>query len=86
MILQSILIRLMQNLVFCIASDPESFNTLIYFNKQELKFLIVKLFWKAFMNIAISSCLNTSVCSLRVLGLGKRGTDDCLEQFLRTVL
>lgn len=70
MISYSILIRLMQKLVFYNANDPENLN-LIYFNRQDLKFL-VNFLGKALVNIVICSYLNPSLF-IRVFGSGKRG-------------
>lgn len=60
----------MQNLVFYNANDPESFN-IIYFNRQDLKFLVVKLFLEGLVNIVIYSYL-IHLCSLRVFGPGNK--------------
>lgn len=52
MIFYSILIKLMQKLVFYNANDPENFN-IMYFNRHDLKFLIVSFLGKALVNIVI---------------------------------
>lgn len=71
MIFYSILIRLMQKLVLYNANDPENFN-IIYFNRQDLKFLVVNFLGKALVKMVICSYLNPSLF-IRVFGSGKRG-------------